>query len=72
VTVVYSPQVKCARCHHLRARVSCEEIGGLLYGGCCATVIRSGPLYWCQLCGCEFPEDMMAELQTCKLCASGL
>lgn len=72
MTAVHSPLVQCARCHRHRERAGCEEIGGLLYGACCAAVIRAGPLYWCQLCGASFPEDMMAELLTCKLCVAGL
>lgn len=54
------------------ARASCTEVGGLLYGSCCAKKAREACIYWCSLCGCMFGEEGMFTVDVCKLCEAGL
>jgi len=67
-----STQVMCFGCRKWRARAACAEVGGLLYGPECAENARAVAIWWCELCGCKFPEEEMAAVNVCKLCEAGL
>jgi hypothetical protein len=69
---VPSPFVRCFGCRRQTARTSCSEVGGLLYGPCCAKRAREAGTYWCSLCGCMFCEEAMFSVDVCKLCEAGL
>jgi hypothetical protein len=64
--------VRCFSCHHVVDRSGCREVGGLLYGACCAEKARNSCAFWCELCGCSFLEEDMATMTTCKLCEAAL
>jgi hypothetical protein len=69
---VHSLYVRCFGCRRWAARSACEEVGGLLYGSCCARKAREACIYWCSLCGCMFGEEGMFAVDVCKLCEAGL